>query len=581
MKYTVIIQGKEVSILSIRLSVPYREKDEAKALGARWNPAGKYWYCEVLNEGLMRWYRGSMQGISTEGMRIAFDDDGNVVDGNRMNNVFVNEAGGRADDTVVNGVYNSTNNGSNGTSNIETDSESNIIMTSNGTINLAEYSSVSDISDMITAKYNSIPEFRRIMVRGEVTNFSGHTTHYYFDIKDDSAILKCFMYEDVGQNVLDFELANGQQVAVIGIMDLYKPTGKSQIKVTRIANIGDGAAMLAYIRLKERLEAEGLFSQDHKKPIPKYPEKVGIITSKSGQAIKDICKVAGKRNPYVQLEIYHVNVQGRNAVNTIVSGIMYMDARGYDTIIVGRGGGSDEELMAYNDEAIARAVYEARTPIVSAVGHEGHWTLIDYVADKRVATPSEAAEEAVPDIMVHVNKVMFFAKSIRVNMLNKLEQRKHILNERKAELEKNNPEIKLKEQKAKLEFLSKQINDSMARIAEEKRNHLILVSERINNNMIRIVKEKRSCYDQLLERLDRNMISLYKAKKHRFEILVEKLNGLSPTAKLVRGFGYISRAGKAVTTVDDVKAGDSIVMRIHDGEINADVTKINKKDVKL
>ena len=578
MKYTVIIQGKEVSILSIRLSVPYREKDEAKALGAKRNPLGTYWYCEVLNEGLMRWYRGP---------HITFDDDGNVIDDNLTPDPTDNEAGNVTDNENEN----------------EQNDEENIFLTANGPINLAEYSNVSDISDMISNKYRSIPEFRRIMVKGEVTNYSGHSTHYFFDIKDDRAILHCFMYENVGQNILDFELENGQQVAIAGSFDLYQASGKSQLVVTQIANIGDGASMLAYIRLKERLEAEGLFLADHKKPIPKYPEKVGIITSKSGQAIQDICKVAPKRNPYVQLELYHVNVQGRNAVNTILSGIRYMDARGYDTIIIGRGGGGLEELMAYNNEAIARAVFEARTPIISAVGHQGHWTLIDYVADIRAATPSEAAEEAVPDVMMTVNRVKLLEKSIRVNMLNKLDQRKHILNEIKARLQKNSPERKLKEQKAKLEFLSKQINDNMVRITEEKKNHLILLSERIGNNMIRIakdrrnlidqlsekldnnivriVKEKRSRYDRLSERLDRNMLSLYKEKKHRFEILVEKLNGLSPTAKLVRGFGYISHDGKAVTTVDDVKAGDSIVMRIHDGEINADVTKINKNNAEL
>lgn len=534
------------------MNVPYLEKEEAKPFGAKYNWAGKFWYCDELNENLMRWYDGPELPDNNERHREALEEE-----------------------------------------------QSTIIIGDGSTIDLQQYMSVSDACNMIEGKYNEIPEFRRIMVKGEVTNYSGHTRNYYFSIKDNNAVLHCFMWESTAASALNFELATGQQVAIIGSMNLYKAGGKSQILVNRIVNVGDGAAMLAYIQLKERLEAEGLFDADHKKEIPRYPKQVGILTSKSGQAIKDICKVAGKRNPYVQLVLYHVNVQGQNAVRTILEGISYMDGQGFDTIIIGRGGGSDEELMAYNSEEIARAVYNANTPIVSAVGHEGHWTLIDYVADKRVATPSEAAEESVPDVMTNVNRVLHLKKSIQVIMLNHLEQKKHILNERKAELEKNSPERKLKEQQLKLEAMTRQLSDNMvriakdrnnrlaqlserlnnnmARIAEDSRNRLSQLSERINNNMTRIAIDKRNRFDQLWERLDQNMLSIYKNKRHRYELLVEKLNGLSPTAKLVRGFGYISHEDRPVTTVEDVQIGDAVVMRIHDGEIDAAVTDIRKR----
>ena len=464
-----------------KLNVPFVEKDEAKAFGAKWNYKEKFWYYEgeELPKGLKIWYDDPLsEDISVDEALESFD--------------------GKAENDL--------------------------------------YKTVSEVNDMILNHFEDTMEFQMIMVKGEVTNYSGHKgRNYYFAIKDKTALLPCFMWEETANAILKFELAQGKQVAIIGKLDYYKAGGKCQLMVRQLAEIGEGAANLAYLKLKAQLEAEGLFDEDHKKPIPKYPKNVGIITSKDGQAIKDICKVALKRNPYVQLVLYHVNVQGKNAISTIIEGIRYMDTLGMDSIIVGRGGGSDEELMAYNDEMIARTVYEASTPIVSAVGHEGHWTLIDYVSDKRVATPSEAAEETVPDIMVDLNRVKELARSIENNMKNRIEQRRLMLSAKLAVLEKNSPERKLSERK----------------------DRLLLVSERLRENIVNI----------------------YMTKKHRYEVLLANLNGLSPTAKLIRGFGYISHDGKPVKSVDEVKTGDLIKIRIHDGEIESDVTNIRKNEI--
>lgn len=483
-----------------KLNVSFREKEEAKNYGAKWNPVEKTWYYpgDELPEGLRRWYQG---------------DD-----------LLQEAAGDVLEDAPV----------AAGEDSIGEDQENAESFGEKG-VGLDLYKTVSEVNDMIIRNFNATVEFQMIMVKGEVTNFNGHKgRNYYFAIKDNDALLPCFMWEDTAKDVLKFELKQGQQVAIIGKLDLYKAAGKSQLVVRQISDIGEGAARLALLQLKARLEAEGLFDEDHKKKIPKYPETVGIITSKDGQAIKDICKVAGKRNPYVQLVLYHVNVQGKNAVSTIVEGIKYMDKQGFDTIIVGRGGGSDEELMAYNDELIARTVYEAATPIISAVGHEGHWTLIDYVSDKRAATPSEAAEEAVPDVMVDVHRVDQLRRSLEVNMRNQIQQRKLLLQAKMAALEKNSPERRLKERSDRLALLSERLREGMNR--------------------------------------------LFDSKKHRFEVLVANLNGLSPTAKLVSGFGYISHNNKPVKDVDDVKPGDSILIRIHDGEIRSNVTEVMKQD---
>lgn len=462
-----------------KLNVPFAEKDKAKVLGAKWDFREKYWYCEdEVPVGLRKWY---------------------ISDGESM------EATDRA---------------------IESPEQSGQ--------GVNDYKTVSEVNEMIETRFNSIASFQTILVKGEVTNYSGtNGGNYYFAIKDDKCLLQCFMWAGEARTGLDFQLEKGQQVAICGSLEYYKATGKSQLHARKILNIGEGEANLAFIQLKERLKAEGLFDPEHKKAIPKHPKKVGIITSKDGQAIKDICKVSRRRNPYVQLVLYHVNVQGKNAVSTVVDGIRVLDDKGLDTIIIGRGGGSDEELKAYNEEAIARAVYNARTPIISAVGHEGHFTLIDYTADERAATPSEAAEKAVPDIMADIKRLELIKKDMTVNIESRLEQRRLLLKTKIAILEKYSPERRLIERKDRLLVLSNQMKQ--------------------------------------------NMQNVFADKKHRYEVLIAKLNGLSPTAKLVKGFGYISAGEKPVTSVDEVMPGDKLHITIHDGEIDAQILSLKKK----
>ncbi|MBO4242271.1 MAG: exodeoxyribonuclease VII large subunit [Clostridiales bacterium] len=456
--------------MSFRLNVPYSEKDEAKAFGARWNPAEKYWYCEQLNEGLRRWYEGDEEAPAPSA------DPADLMEG---------------------------------------------------------YLSVTSASSAIASAVAADEVLRNIKVQGEVTNFSGHTQNYYFSVKDTQSIIDCFMFEHIAAAALDFELENGKQVAISGYMNFHEKSGKFKLLVRGIVDAGEGDEKRKLMELKEKLRAEGLFDEERKKPISKHPSRVGIVTSKSGQAIRDICKIASKRNPYVQLVLYHVNVQGRNAVPTIVEGIRYLDAQNCDTLIVGRGGGSDEELKAYNDESIARAVADAVTPVISAVGHEGHWTLIDYVADKRVATPSEAAEEAIPDIMSDVKKVTDLKNTIDFKMKSILGKRGERYRSLALMLKNNDPVGKLEKRKERL--------------------------SNIRSNMTVLM-------DSALNR-----------KLHRFDVLLANLNGASPTAKLVKGFGYISKDEKPVVSLSAVSPGDKINIKIHDGDMDAQVLSVRRK----
>lgn len=473
-----------------KLNVPFKDKDEAKKFGAKWYSEDKYWYYsgDELPEGLRRWYPLYKPVDGKEGVYLDTETGEIIGDSSEITPV---------NNETVNDPY-------------------------------AKYRTVSEINRMISDIVNATNEFRAILVKGEVTNFDGKKgRHYYFAIKDDSALLPCVMWDSTAAYALKFKLEKGQQVAIAGSLEYYDAQGKAQLIVSTIENIGDGEANLAFIKLKAKLEAEGLFAPERKKSIPKHPKQVGIITSKNGQAIKDICKIAEKRNPYVQLILYHVNVQGVNAVSTIVNGIKTLDGMGLDTIIVGRGGGSDEELNSYNHERIVRAVAEAKTPIVSAVGHQGHWTLIDFVADKRVATPSEAAEETIPDVITDISRIELLKNTIRDRMKAIIENRRLLIKSTLSDIEKNSPQNRLNENKDRLKHFS--------------------------------------------ELMDMNIRSAFQKYNNRFEVLLAELNGLSPTAKLVGGFGYVTKENKPVKNVADVKPGDDINIRMHDGDIAATV----------
>ncbi len=500
------------------LRVSYKEKDRAKEFGARWDAKKKTWYYEgdVLPQELEFWYPGGMMQEDhtvQHGAEAAF-----------LSGMQYKEKGMKPNSPAI----------------LE---KNNMSLMDSGIVSkipdLSQYKTVSEVNEMISEKYVETPEFQRIMVKGEITNYNGHSgMHYYFSIKEETGqgnqkrtvLLPCCIWESVAFSVLKFELRQGQQVAIIGELQFYEALGKTSLIVRQIHNIGEGTANLAFLKLKEKLRAEGLFDEEYKKEIPKHPEKVGIVTSKDGQAIRDICKVAQKRNPYVQLILYHVKVQGKDAADSIIKGIKKLDGLGLDAIIVGRGGGSDEELMVYNEESIARTVFAARTPIVSAVGHQGHFTLIDYVADKRVATPSEAAEETIPDIMRDIKRVDELGESIRNHMRHAFDRRKLLLEAKKKSLESYQPEQLIKNRKERLERLS--------------------------------------------EQMKRNIRQTFDQRNHRLEVALTRLNGLSPTAKLVKGFGYISFEQKPVVSVEMLRPEDEVEIKIHDGDIRAKVMEV-------
>ena len=273
----------------------------------------------------------------------------------------------------------------------------------------------------------------------------------------------------------------------------------------------------------------------------------------------------------MQLVLFHVNVQGANTVSTIVKGIKTLDKMGLDSIIVGRGGGSDEELNSYNDEMIARAVAEAKTPIVSAVGHQGHWTLIDFVADKRVATPSEAAEETIPDVMTDIKRVEDLKASLQNLMVNAIKTRKLLVDAKLSAIEKNSPQNRLNEKKERLKHNSQMLDVNIRNIYKSAQENLSNLTKSIDSSMKLVYAGYRERPQIMLDGLNTNMKMIFGRYSKRFEVLLAELNGLSPTAKLVGGFGYVTKDNKAVKNAKDVSKGDEISIRMHDGDISATV----------
>lgn len=369
----------------------------------------------------------------------------------------------------------------------------------------------------------------RIYVRGEVSNCKYHTSgHIYFSLKDETGAIACVMF--AGQRKgLAFSMKNGDRVVVGGSVSVYERDGKYQLYAREITLEGAGLLYERYLTLKKELEEMGMFAKEYKQPIPRYIKTLGIVTAPTGAAVQDIRNIAGRRNPYVQLILYPALVQGEGAADSIVKGIQTLDAYGVDVMIVGRGGGSIEDLWAFNEEKVARAIFEAKTPIISAVGHETDTTIADFAADLRAPTPSAAAELAVADIRLLLDNLTGFRQKLRRSMDNRLQA-----------MEQN-----LKYYRTKLELLSPQ-----GRI-REMRTRLLDDEGRIQSAM-------------------ENQI--YRARQN-LDIYIERMKGLSPLDKLKQGFSYVeNQEGKGVTSISQVKKGDTVNIRVTDGTLVASIT---------
>ncbi|MDO4303936.1 MAG: exodeoxyribonuclease VII large subunit [Bacillota bacterium] len=376
---------------------------------------------------------------------------------------------------------------------------------------------------------------QELSVKGEISNCKYHSSgHIYFTLKDNKGTIACVMFAG-NRAGLSFRMAEGMQVVVRGTIDVYERDGKYQLYAKTIEQDGAGALYERFERLKKDLEEQGMFAPEYKKPIPKYIKTLGVVTAPTGAAVRDIINITSRRNPYVQILLYPAVVQGDGAAASIVRGIKMLEKKQVDVMIVGRGGGSIEDLWAFNEEIVAQAVFDCSVPVISAVGHETDTTIIDYVADLRAPTPSAAAELAVYDAALALSGL----EGIRLSMLRKLQGRIRLerasLKALEAELKKNSP---------------------MGRI-RERRSNLISLEDGLNAAMKnRITKDR-----------------------HRLAIYIEKLKGLSPLDKLNQGYSYVAdEGGRTVTDINRVAVGDALSVYVKNGIIHTRVTDKRSMD---
>lgn len=395
--------------------------------------------------------------------------------------------------------------------------------------------SVKQVNSYVKNMFSQDFMLNHIYVKGEVSNCKYHTSgHIYFSLKDESGTIACVMFASA-RSGLSFRMQEGQNVIVLGSVSVYERDGKYQLYAKEIILDGAGALYERFEALKKELEEMGMFAAEYKQPIPRYVKSVGIVTAPTGAAVRDIINISKRRNPYVQLILYPALVQGEGAAASIVRGIRMMEQQNVDVIIVGRGGGSMEDLWAFNEEAVARAIFECTIPIISAVGHETDTLISDYVADLRAPTPSAAAELAVYEL----SSVQIMCEEYKRRMYQQIRQ--HI--------------------------------DFSRRQTEQMAFRLKVAHPRQKLN------EQRQYLADLDSRMRIRMNSALEESRHKLAIYIEKMKGLSPLQKLNQGYAYVTdKSGRTVRSIKDTKQGEVLDVYVTDGRVRTQVVDIYKEE---
>ncbi len=395
--------------------------------------------------------------------------------------------------------------------------------------------SVAQINGYIKNMFAQDFMLHQISISGEVSNCKYHTSgHIYFTLKDQGSAMNAIMFAG-NRRGLAFPMKDGDHVVVSGSIEVYERDGRYQMYAREITPAGTGELYLRYEALKKELEEMGMFASEYKKKIPKYATRVGVVTARTGAAIQDIRNITSRRNPYVQLILYPALVQGEGAAESIVNGIHALDSMGLDVLIIGRGGGSIEDLWAFNEEIVARAVFDCGTPVISAVGHETDTTIIDYVADMRAPTPSAAAELAAFDIQGFFGEIEGRRLMLVRSMREQLKKSDHRAKQLGMRLKYLNPQNKL--------------------------------------------NQKKQYASDLEERIQRGMSDLLRKKKNRLQLLAGSMDGLSPLKRLGQGYSFVTDdSGKSLRDVHQVQNGDPISVYVLNGKIEASVTKITESE---
>ena len=438
-----------------------------------------------------------------------------------------------------------------------------------------EYVTVSALTKYIKYKFDKDPHLGRVYLTGEISNFRLRPTHQYFSLKDENAIISATMFQSAFKKI-QFRPEEGMKVLVIGKVSVFEKSGQYQINIEHMEPDGVGALYLAYEQLKKKLEAEGLFSLP-KKPIPQFPKKIAILTSESGAVIQDIQTTVARRFPIVQLVLYPTVVQGVHAVNSILKNLNLVEQEDYDVVIIGRGGGSIEDLWAFNEEPVVRRVAELSIPVISSVGHETDTTLIDFVSDMRAATPTAAAEIATP-VLMEIHQQL---RNLQTRLEQALSRQLQIKRERMQALANasifQNPERIYQVYQQRVDQLEMRLQQIMQQSVQQKRQQLVKNQHRLElGSPSRRVQTEKQALQYLAKRLEQAQGQLMKDKKQQFQRAIQQLDLLSPLKIMNRGYGILQQEETIIKSVDQLEVNQELTIQLVDGTVRSKVTSVEK-----
>ncbi|MEB6095507.1 exodeoxyribonuclease VII large subunit [Mammaliicoccus sciuri] len=438
-----------------------------------------------------------------------------------------------------------------------------------------KYLSVTAITKYIKYKFDQDPHLLNVFIKGEISNFKRHSSgHLYFALKDDKGVLSAMMFKS-SANQLSFNPKEGDQVLVEGRIGVYESRGAYQIYVQSMQLDGVGLLYEKFEALKKELAEKGYFDQEHKLSIPKYPKKIAVLTASTGAAIRDICSTLDKRYPLAEQVLMSTLVQGKGAKDNIINNIKEADSMGVDVIIVGRGGGSIEDLWSFNEREVVEAIYHCKTPVISAVGHETDTTLSDFVSDVRAATPTQAAVIATPDINALYQLISNARQYLTKHITQTIQQDKHKLKQLSSYYKLKTPSLLYDQETQKLDELQKQLSRNLEQTVTRNNHKLDILQNKLR---ITTIYNKTFQFRQDFNRL--NMLQtqlvnrIISQKKQVLTSKLVQLDALSPTQIMLRGYSIIEKNDKIITSKNDLKIDDDITINLKDGKINANVKEI-------
>jgi len=437
---------------------------------------------------------------------------------------------------------------------------------------MANFITVSALNNYLKRKFDADIHLGHVYLKGEISNCKIHSRgHIYFSLKDETSVISAIMF-DRDAKMINFEPKDGTKVFAEGKVTVYEGSGKYQIVVSKMQPDGIGELYIAYEKLKKELEKEGLFKPEYKKPIPKYPKRIGIVTAPTGAAIRDILSTIKRRFPIAETILFPALVQGENAKTSIVNQINIAQNYELDVLIVGRGGGSIEDLWAFNEEIVARAIFASKIPTISAVGHEVDFTIADFVADLRAPTPTGAAEIAVPNMLDVFKLLENFKIRLQTNVTKKIEFGTKKLESLKNAYVLKNPMAVYEVKEQKLSILMDKLESCTLTLLESSRTSLAnIVGSYVLKNPLSFYEKDKEKLSTLDTRLRMAIKTYSQNRTSQYELLLEKMELLNPLGILKKGYAVVSKDDATLTGVDNLKKNDTINIRLHRGSIIAKV----------